>query len=118
MCFLKKLTLIHLHFIILIIIFIIDVKVVRNLVLKIGDVTILKKKFSFEDDLNTKKQINDGHLNGVVMVKCDIKPQGVRTSLQKEPLMENNGPSMHGLFDTKYEFDSSDNLQEDVLGNP
>jgi len=54
-------------------------------VLKIGDVTILKKKISFEDDLNTKKQINDGHSNEVAMVKCDIKPQGVGTSLQKSP---------------------------------
>ncbi len=86
--------------------------------LKIGDVIILKKKISFEDDLNSKKQINDGHLNGVAMVKYDIKPQGVGTSLQKEPLMENDGPSMHGLFDAQYEFDSNDSLQEDVLGNP
>ncbi len=85
--------------------------------LKIGDVIILKKKFSFEDDLNTKKQINDGHSNGVAMVKYDIKPQGVGTSLQKEPLMENDGLSF-GLFDTQYEFDSNDCLQKDVLGNP
>jgi hypothetical protein len=52
-------------------------------VLKIGDVTILKKKISFEDDLNTKNQINDGLSNEVVMVKCDIKPQGIGTSLQR-----------------------------------
>lgn len=52
------------------------------------------------------------------MVKYDIKPQRIGTSLQKEPLMENDGPSMHGLFDTQYEFDSNDSLQKNVLGNP
>ncbi len=68
--------------------------------------------------MNTNKQINDGNSNEVAMVKCDIKPQGVGISLQKEPLTKNDGPSMHGLFDAKYEFNSNDSFQEDVLGNP
>jgi len=33
-------------------------------------------------------------------------------------LTKNDGPSMHGLFDAKYEFDSNDSFQEDVLGDP
>jgi hypothetical protein len=38
--------------------------------------------------------------------------------IAKEPLTKNDGPSMHGLFDAKYEFNSNDSLQEDVLGDP
>jgi hypothetical protein len=83
MCFSKKLMWIHLHFIILIIILYYWCKSRKEPCVEDWWCHHIEKKNSFEDDLNTKKQINDGHSNEVTMVKCDIEPQGVGTSLQR-----------------------------------